>query len=74
MLRFEYNIQDTSVEIFMDAEGRDLLISRLQKLRVPGDHDHLMTPSWSGWELSEDGQRSGNDLINQVNLGIPRSD
>ena len=64
------NDKEGKVEIYMDVEGLDLLIDRLKKLRrhSEGDHDHLMTPSWAGWELTEDKQGVDNELINHLCL------
>ena len=62
---------DNTIEIFFDSEGRDLLVRSLQKIKRPGDHDHLMTPSWSGHELSESAHGT-NKLVHKVTLGIPR--
>ena len=42
------------VAICFDAEGLAFLIKRLEALLVRVDHDHLMTPSWAGNELTED--------------------
>ena len=73
MLTFEYNDSDGTLEVFFDAEGKELLVGVLQKIKEPGDHNHLMTPAWSGYELSEELQGVGNILINMVTIGIPRS-
>jgi hypothetical protein len=52
MLTFEVDGGDV-IEVNFDAAGRDDLLRVLTKL-VPGDHDHLMTPSWGGDTLTED--------------------
>ena len=72
MLSFEYNSKDGTLEIFFDAEGKAQLIASLESIVKPGDHDHLMTPAWSGYELSEEVHREGNTPIHMVTLGIPR--
>lgn len=72
MLTVEYNIKGF-VEVYMDDEGRDLLVNKLLRLKAEkgrGDHNHLMTPSWSGYELSEDKQGEDNTLINQLNIRL----
>ncbi len=69
LLTVEYNSKGF-VEIFMDEEGRESQIryfSRLNAERSGSDHDHLMTPSWAGVELTEELQDPNNELINQVN-------
>ena len=71
MLLTVENDKEEKIEIFMDVEGLDLLVDRLNKLRrnaEMGDHDHLMTPSWAGWELTEDKQGVDNELINHLCL------
>ena len=46
------------VEIFFDEEGLELLEYKLRQLRLGQgpDHEHLMTPSWAGNELTEEKQ------------------
>lgn len=44
MLTFEVDGGD-AVEVNFDAAGRDELLRILTRL-VPGDHEHLLTPSW----------------------------
>lgn len=70
LLTVEYNPKGI-VDIYMDEEGRNLLINSLNKLRDQigkGDHDHLMTPSWAGYELTEEKQSSDSELIHQLNI------
>lgn len=69
LLTTEYN-KKGFVEIHFDQEGLDLLIGRLESLRQRGkqDHEHLMTPSWAGNELTEEKQGSDNELINHLCL------
>lgn len=55
----------------MDEEGRNILISAINHLKLKDgsiDHDHLMTPSWAGTELTEDMQGNDNLLINKLNI------
>lgn len=57
-------------EVYLDEEGLDLLVDRLEKLREharPG-HDHLMTPSWVGTELTEGKQGAHNELVHMLTL------
>jgi hypothetical protein len=70
LLSFEYN-QKGVIEIFMDELGRDFLVKTLQSLStIDSDiaHDHLMTPSWAGTELTEELQNPANELINKVTV------
>jgi hypothetical protein len=57
------------VAICFDDRGLDLLINKLERLRGKRDHLHLMTPSWSGTDLTEQKQ-GGNDykLVNHLRL------
>lgn len=73
MLTFEYDEKTKTIEIFIDNIGRDRLIGILKKINIPGDHDHLMTPSWSGDELSEDLNNNKNIVIHMVTIGIPKA-
>jgi hypothetical protein len=52
MLTFQVDGTDV-VEVNFDAEGRDQLLRILTRL-VPGDHEHLFTPSWGAGPLTED--------------------
>ena len=61
---------DDVVEIFADREGLDSLIQTLQRLRERGGHDHLMTPSWAGHELTEVKYDPASTLINHLRITI----
>jgi hypothetical protein len=69
LLTVEYDGEGI-VELHLDEEGLDLLVDRLMKLRRHNEpeHDHLMTPSWAGWELTEEKQGAKNQLANQLNI------
>ncbi len=57
------------VTICFDDEGLELLVQKLQRLRGKKDHLHLMTPSWSGEDLTEQKQGgNGYELVNQLRL------
>ena len=74
LLTVEYN-EAGFVEFFMDEEGREALVTYLNRLDVKNreiDHDHLMTPAWAGDELSEELQNADNVLINKLNLILVR--
>lgn len=62
MLTVELKIEDpkkldtAEIEIYCDSSGLDFLIAKLQQLKESKsnvDHTHLMTPAWSGNELTE---------------------
>ena len=63
-------VEESVAEIHLDEEGLDLLIDRLTKLRrhQEPEHEHLMTPSWAGTELTEDKQSADNDLIHMLTV------
>lgn len=63
---------DEVVEIHADEEGIDLLIDRLMKLRKhkTPEHDHFMTESWSGWELTEKKQSLNSELVNHLRVNF----
>jgi hypothetical protein len=65
-LKDALNLTRCEVEIFCDKEGLELLFKNLENLRLRGGHVHLMTPSWSGKELTEEKQRPSNTLINHL--------
>lgn len=70
LLTVEYN-QNGVVEIFMDEQGREILLSSISRLSLDNtniDHDHLMTPSWAGTELTEEVQDDSNLLVNKLNI------
>ncbi len=68
LLTVEYDASKGVVEIHVDEEGADFLIGRLSKRKQFGGHDHLKTPSWGGWELTEDRQGLDNDPIHHLSI------
>ena len=79
MIVFEYNSKDEVLEIHGTPDDLQNLAIILNKLsnRI-GDHEHLMTPSWSGDELSEKLVSNNDKLINHVKIScwkeIPKAD
>ncbi len=61
---------DEVVELFADRDGLDVLIRALQRLRERGGHDHLMTPSWAGQELTETKQDPASKLIHHLRITV----
>lgn len=57
---------DDTVEIYGDEQGLAHLIQRLEVIKEHGGHEHLMSPAWGGWELSEQVQGSNNTLIDHL--------
>lgn len=60
---------EAEAAICFDDEGLEVLIGLLIGLRGKKEHEHLMTPSWSGSELSEV-KRGGEDyqIVNHLRL------
>lgn len=61
---------EAEAAICFDDEGLELLVSRLLRLRGRQlDHEHLMTPSWAGNELTEIKQGGDEyELVNHLRL------
>ncbi len=68
LLTFELTKEGDCVEIHADPAGLKLLLGALEKVLRSGQHEHLMTPSWGGSELSEDKQGQENRLIDHVKI------
>lgn len=69
-LTFEMTADWRQLQIHCDLEGLKQMIHTLTRLseRSKPDHDHWMTPSWSGHELTERKKGDGTILINQVDV------
>lgn len=73
-LSFEL-VKDTKepvLEIYVDQEGISLLKTIIEKIELHTGpwHEHLMTPSWSGNELTEEIMGEGNTLVHQVTISL----
>jgi len=62
--------QDDVLSIHADIDGLRILRDSIDALlrATPPEHVHLMTPSWSGWELSEEPQAEGARIIHQLTI------
>lgn len=69
LLTFEI-VGDGEIEIHGDVDGLRGLNRSLIGVVDTGEHDHLMTPSWGGTELSEESQKDGAKLVNKVTIRI----
>ncbi len=73
LLTFELSAEGDSIDVHMNRQGLDDLVLYLTRLRdsstLPA-HDHLMTDSWAGTELTEEAQGTDAKLINKVNLRL----
>ncbi len=60
---------EAEAAICFDDAGLEFLIEKLIRLRGKRDHEHLMTPSWAGNELTEFKQGGEEyELINHLRL------
>lgn len=73
-ISFELSPGMDELDVHMNREGLLFLVAQLEQLlRNPETlphHNHLMTPSWSGTELSEEKQRADSILLNKVTLRL----
>jgi hypothetical protein len=69
LLTFEI-VGDGELEIHGDAEGLRELIRSMTRVVETGEHDHLMTPSWGGTELTEEPRKNGAKLVNKVTIRV----
>jgi Immunity protein 32 len=73
ILTVELNDDQEAVEVTFDSEGLALLLERLTRLgqRDAPNHDHLKTPAWAGYELSEELQGGPrNRLVHHLRLQL----
>ena len=66
MLTVEINREEHRVEIYLDNEGLRTLQKSIEYRRKHGGHEHLMTPSWAGNELSEMAQGKVTEIVNHL--------
>lgn len=64
MISFELNSNKTGIDVFLDKDGVDELISYLNFIKKNDDHFHLLI----GNELKETPMVETNTIIKQVNL------
>lgn len=70
-LSFEWDEKKEVLEIHTNRKGLESLISQLQVLlntKQDNDHIHMMTPVWSGEELTSERQNETAKLINHVKI------
>jgi hypothetical protein len=71
MLSAELEKKYLTLDIHLDEKGLDFLINELNKLKnskSKRDHIHFMTPSWGGYELTEERKNPENALVNKVTI------
>lgn len=67
-----FELSDDNLQLFVcgNKEGLESLINSIEKVIKYNDHDHLMTPSWAGYELTEERQVENTKLMNKVTISI----
>ena len=70
ILTFELDNEREVLELHLNEAGASELIEILETLKRNSlqDHEHLMTPSWAGKELTEEKQNLESELINHVKI------
>jgi len=70
ILTFELSDDHQELDVHFDRTGLSELINHLERLLncPPPCHDHLMTESWAGSELTEAKQGRRSILLNKVNF------
>lgn len=56
------------VDIIFDKEGLENLKSVLSQLEKRPDHAHFFSPTFGGWELSEDEPSPGKCVVHKLTL------
>lgn len=57
-----------TIEIYGNEEGLRNLIKIIERVINYKYHEHLMTPSWSGYELTDEPQGNDTTLVNKVTI------
>lgn len=70
LLTFELSPDGDQLEIHGDIAGLKDLSRAIAKVIETHEHEHLMTPSWGGNELTEESQGKGARIINKVTIHI----
>ncbi len=70
ILTFEISNDYQEIEIHGNKEGLTRLMKIIENVIKNQTHDHLMTASWAGNELTEEVQGENTKLINKVSIGI----
>jgi hypothetical protein len=70
LLTFELSASGDHMEIHGDIAGLRELSRTLERIIETRQHEHLMTPSWGGSELTEEVQGEGARLLNKVTIHV----
>lgn len=68
LLSFEISEDGDELSIHCDDMGLENFLSVLSQIKGKVSHEHLMTPSWGGNELSEDPQSEDGLFLNKVTI------
>jgi hypothetical protein len=69
LLSFELSKDKSELDIHFDEAGLAKLIAVLSGLNNgPPQHEHMMTQSWGGTELSEEPQSPDSYVLNKVTI------
>ncbi len=68
LLSFELSENNDELHIHLDEAGLSQLMAHLSLLKKESQHEHLMTPSWGGNELSENKQGEKSNILNKVTI------
>lgn len=66
ILTFELSEDGDELDIHCDEQGLNMLIQSLHRLSNANQHEHLLSPSWGGSQLSEEKQSEQSKLINKI--------
>jgi len=70
ILTFELVQTGDALDIHANKKGLAELIRVCQRLYEHGGHEHMMTPSWGGTELTEQPQGESHRPLNKVTLRL----
>ena len=59
---------ECEVEMFLDEEALNDLLSQLERLNTKGDHAHFFTNAWGGAPLSDQAVLPGSTLVNHMRV------
>ena len=68
LLTFELSEDGQELDVHADSAGIAMLMKVLSGLQSATGHEHLMSPSWGGAELSENAQGVHTQLLNKVTI------
>lgn len=68
LLTFELSLDGTTLDIHGNADGLAVLQNAISRAVERKSHEHLMSPSWAGDELTEEPQGEGTNLLKKVTI------